>query len=315
MALQIQVDPTALSSAQRKYLAEFLLNFPASCSGSGACHTAPVPPVAVVSPGAAPVDVKSAEALQEMAEKSAKELSQLAAEASQPATAAEAFGNRMGEAQAAAAFGTPGNGQALTTTTPESTLGTNAPGAATATSTVTTGPVSSGAGASPAGSVDLDSAGLPWDNRIHSSGKTKVANGTWTKKRGVSPETLASVEAQLRAVMAVPAGGVQAGNASTPAATVSTPPPAPPASANSGTASASGSAVPPPPTGDDPKAQYAALVKACTEAAAAGKITGQEITDICQRHGGPGLVLPLLVNRLDLVGAVYTDVNALLLSR
>jgi hypothetical protein len=57
----------------------------------------------------------------------------------------------------------------------------------------------------PAPTVDLDTAGLPWDGRIHASTKAKIANGTWKKRRGVEESEVAQVEAQLRATMAVPA--------------------------------------------------------------------------------------------------------------
>ena len=33
--------------------------------------------------------------------------------------------------------------------------------------------------APPAPGVDVDSTGLPWDPRIHSGGKAKIAAGTW----------------------------------------------------------------------------------------------------------------------------------------
>lgn len=54
-------------------------------------------------------------------------------------------------------------------------------------------------------SAELDSAGLPWDKRIHSSSRAKVADGTWRKLRGVDDALVASVEAELRAVQAIPA--------------------------------------------------------------------------------------------------------------
>jgi hypothetical protein len=50
----------------------------------------------------------------------------------------------------------------------------------------------------------LDSAGLPWDKRIHSSSKAKVADGTWRKLRGVDEALVVTVEAELRAVQAIP---------------------------------------------------------------------------------------------------------------
>src|SRR5690606_17225438 len=51
-----------------------------------------------------------------------------------------------------------------------------------------------GPSAADAGAPDFDSAGLPWDERIHASSRATVADGTWRKKRGVSPEEVAAVE-------------------------------------------------------------------------------------------------------------------------
>lgn len=50
----------------------------------------------------------------------------------------------------------------------------------------------------PATVVDLDSRGLPWDDRIHASTKAKVQDGSWKKKRGVGETYVLQVEAQLR---------------------------------------------------------------------------------------------------------------------
>lgn len=51
--------------------------------------------------------------------------------------------------------------------------------------------------AATAGAPDFDSAGYPWDERIHAGSRATVADGTWRKKRGVSPEEVAAVEATL----------------------------------------------------------------------------------------------------------------------
>lgn len=46
---------------------------------------------------------------------------------------------------------------------------------------------------------ELDSEGIPWDSRIHSSSKKKIANGTWRLARGTSDEQAAPIKAELRA--------------------------------------------------------------------------------------------------------------------
>lgn len=43
-----------------------------------------------------------------------------------------------------------------------------------------------------------DSAGMPWDERIHSGAKSTNADGTWRRRKGVSPADVARIEAELR---------------------------------------------------------------------------------------------------------------------
>jgi hypothetical protein len=52
-------------------------------------------------------------------------------------------------------------------------------------------------------SVELDGDHLPWDHRIHASSKAKLskAPNCWKRKRGVAPDVIAEVEAELRAAM------------------------------------------------------------------------------------------------------------------
>lgn len=61
--------------------------------------------------------------------------------------------------------------------------------------------VSAAAPVTPASGVELDVRGLPWDARIHSKNRTKLANGEWKLARGVPPERVAVVEQELKSVM------------------------------------------------------------------------------------------------------------------
>lgn len=64
-------------------------------------------------------------------------------------------------------------------------------------------PTANAAPVPPAG--DVDSTGLPWDERIHASTKTMNADGTWRQRRGLNdPGLVKRVEAELRAKVAVP---------------------------------------------------------------------------------------------------------------
>lgn len=49
-------------------------------------------------------------------------------------------------------------------------------------------------------SAELDAQGFPWDKRIHSSSRAKVANGNWRYARNLEGSVIQAVEAELRAV-------------------------------------------------------------------------------------------------------------------
>ena len=85
----------------------------------------------------------------------------------------------------------PGPTVALTAS-PDETIGAGWPGNP------------SGVVASATGPTGLDAKGLKWDERIHSANGAKNADGTWRKRRGVSDEQVAVVEAEMRAVSAPP---------------------------------------------------------------------------------------------------------------
>lgn len=148
--------------------------------------------------------------------------------------------------------------------------------------------------------VDLDKNGFPWDARIHSSNKAKVADGTWRKKRGVDDATVALVESQLRAVMGAPAPVA----VTQPAVA---PPPPPPPSANE---------MPPIPASlvkapaTNPRSVYVALMGRTAAAIAGGKVTQEQVLACCTTFGIPSL--PLLANRLDLVAQVAAAIDALI---
>jgi Sec-independent protein translocase protein TatA len=83
----------------------------------------------------------------------------------------------------------------------------------------------------PAASADVDSEGLPWDKRIHSSGKTKIAAGTWKMKKGVAAELVEQVKTELRLTHSATTGAdstaaIAPPPAQAPAAPVVAPPPA-----------------------------------------------------------------------------------------
>lgn len=98
------------------------------------------------------------------------------------------------------------------------------------------------------GNIELDAAGLPWDERIHSSNHQRTEKGVWRAKRNVDPSLKSKVEAELRATLGA-----------TPAAAASTPPPAAPAPI--APPSLPGANLPPMPGAAAPDPAYAALVQ------------------------------------------------------
>jgi len=148
-----------------------------------------------------------------------------------------------------------------------------------------------------------DSAGFPWDERIHSSAKSFNKDGSWKKKRGVQDTVVSSVEQQLR--LTYPAPNPQ--GAFTPPA----PPPPPPAPVGQ---------VPPPPPPPPPAApaqtgalDFIGLMGKITGHIAAGKITQADVAGVCQQFGIAAA--PLLAQRPDLIPSVGATLDALALSR
>lgn len=167
------------------------------------------------------------------------------------------------------------------------------------------------------GATQLDKAGLPWDERIHAGSKSVTADGLWRKKRGITDELVASVEAQLRSLMSLPS---PAPVPTLPApAAVPAPPPANPIVAVAEPIPAAGNSVPvasansAPAPAVDPKAAFVALVSLASSSIQAGKLTQAELQAACNSVGVE--TLPLLANRLDLVPAVKTLIESTLAGR
>jgi hypothetical protein len=155
---------------------------------------------------------------------------------------------------------------------------------------------------SPASGVELDKAGMPWDGRIHSESKSKLADGSWRKKRGLDPEVLNTVENELRQVMgAAPAIAPQS-EVIWPMPAPVPPAPVPPVAP-----------VAPVAPSQDPRAAFVALIGRASAAIHGNKLTQAEVTEICAKAGVPAL--PLLANRLDLVDHIAAQVDALIASR
>ena len=126
----------------------------------------------------------------------------------------------------------------------------------------------------PAAPPSVDASGLPWDARIHSESKATVADGTWRKRRGVDPELVKQVEAELRGES--PAATEPSASAPTVADT-----PAPPAPA----------VVPPPPAAvplapaPTPETAPARTLTDLSAAVAQGKLKMTDLIAKAQEQG------------------------------
>lgn len=137
----------------------------------------------------------------------------------------------------------------------------------------------------PRATVELDSAGLPWDARIHSRAKTKIANGTWKFARGIATGLIDSVTAELKSVMAIPAPSV----------------PMPPKN------------VPVPPELDPmipPSETFQTLIGKITAGMAAKKITQVQVLAVLNAVGIP--TMPLIPTRPDLIPSIGAQIDAII---
>ncbi len=346
MSMQINVDPAGLTQAQREAVAGFILAYPANAVGdqghvvaeihdSTEAVTLRVPAPVAVAVAANPVGASAhlADEITHLAKDGGEFDASVAfggvhaasAIPSHDLQASEAFGSAPAPlppgatgapfiADAAPFLTAPAAMPATTSTAPMTAPAPPAP------NSVSAAAIAAPPTGSPAGGVDLDKFGLPWDGRIHAGTKRKNADASWTAKRGVDPALVAQVEAELRAVMGAPLAQA-APAAHTPAqqvATVTMPTagvassavavPAPPSSAPA----AQVAHVPPAPSADA-RQQFVGLVGRASAAIQAGKVTQAEVTQCCVHAGVPAL--PLLANRLDLVPQVAAHVDALIAAR
>ena len=169
----------------------------------------------------------------------------------------------------------------------------------------------------PSNLVETDKHGLPWDHRIHSESRTKVADGSWRKKRGCDAGLVAQVESELRQVMSATGPTIDfdaqhctghvdyapESRVPPPPAAVVTPPPPP-------TAVVTPPAPPASADINDAKQQYTALIGRASAAIGSKRVTLDAVNAVCALHGVPAL--PLLINRPDLVPTVVAEIDAII---
>lgn len=146
--------------------------------------------------------------------------------------------------------------------------------------------------------------GIPWDERIHSSNKKKYSKPPykWMRKRGLSDALEAEVEAELRALMAAPAGGTPEQPAETSAEQ---------AFGTETTAAGTEQAPPPPPPETETQTDAPEITNfvQLVQALVANKIDHTVTDPIIAKYGVQSL--PLLGSRPDLIPSVVADLRAL----
>lgn len=189
-------------------------------------------------------------------------------------------------------------------------------------------PISNGATASPGASVapladEYDSAGVPWDARIHQKGKSVKKDKTWKLQKGIADAVVSAVmqelAARIRKTPAAPpapetpvAAGAVAPVTLPPVPILGTPqaPLAPPAPGQV--------AAPPAPAAQaetvapalDP---YRALIRKVTDARTAKRCTAEEVTACAAAAGVPSL--QALNAMPHLISTVEAHIDALLATR
>ena len=174
-----------------------------------------------------------------------------------------------------------------------------------------------------------DSSGMPWDARIHSSGKTLLKsgkrNGLWRYKGGVDESVIAAVEAELNTASATAVVETQLSATAEP--TVAPPAmPTPPAPVTMPPAAGGAPVAPAPVTTPAPEVTapacqaFAGLMNYFTEHQAAGKITPEEANQITASEGAANAMphvnaLGYLATAEHLVPAVLSQIQAICQSR
>jgi len=260
--LEIKCNPATLTETERNYMADFLLNYPTvivntpeAIEHAKLAAEQTTDPIALFDPTSPPLPLGATAAP-----------CSAGVEASR--TALEVGGSAI-----------TGND-----------LSTNAPSLLVPSNVQTVG-IAAPQANSP---VPLDSEGLPWDDRIHTSARSKIANGTWKLKRGGDPAQVAAVKAELKSLMNVP--NVQVNNGTFLQPPIS-------------------NAVPPPPPVESLiiRDTFVDFIQDITEQLGSGKLTMGEITQCCSQVG---IAAPnLLASRPDLIPTVATAISKIIASK
>lgn len=169
-----------------------------------------------------------------------------------------------------------------------------------------------------------DSTGMPWDDRIHQSGKGQKKNGEWKLKKGIDLGIVEQVTKELHArkavTVAAPATTAAAPDEDATAAPAPPPVPLPPTTAAAVPIPPAVPAAPPPAIATTPAAPaaapisgYRAFLSKVVAATKSGKVTQEEVSAIVTKNGAPSIAM--LNSLAHLIPAVEQDLDILLIER
>lgn len=150
-----------------------------------------------------------------------------------------------------------------------------------------------------------DSAGVPWDSRIHSTPATAKADGTWRARRGVDPATAARITAELLSTVNAPAAPAPVVTAPVAAA------PAPPAPAP---VAPPAPVLPPAPTVDPAYTAFVQYVASITLSPdnPSGRVDADWVKGVLTNYGVANGEMQNLLHRLDLIPQIDAAIKGAL---
>lgn len=157
-----------------------------------------------------------------------------------------------------------------------------------------------------AGPVERDSTGLSYDARIHQTARGKKRDGAWKNQKGIDPDMVKLVEAELR-------GQLPGSTAPLPPVTQVAPPP--PAAAVATQPAPMASVAAPIPSGDTPATDFRKLMQTITSGTNSGKLTNDEVDAALKSVGLPARQLISLMQNPDKVQGVGDYIAAVLAAK
>lgn len=155
-----------------------------------------------------------------------------------------------------------------------------------------------------AAGVEVDSTGLPWDERIHSGSKKKTGNGVWNRRKNVDDATFNNVSNQLRAALGAAPAAAAAPVTAPAAAALPTLPQLP----------QGGPVVPALPSVAPTAYQNFVAWQATllhSPSNPTGRITADWVNQLIAAHGVPGGLADLAL-REDLIPAIEAQIRSVL---